>query len=500
MVWTPGQSLQGGKYIIDRVLGVGGFGITYLATQNRRRHNQKPVVIKTLKDEVRQDPRFANYQTRLQQDFLNEALKLAKCHHPHIVEVQEIIREGDLDCIVMEFVEGESLADCLSKQGILPETEALRYIQQVGEALTLVHERGLLHRDIKPQNIMIRSGTSEAVLIDFGLAREFMQDLIQTHSLALTHGFAPPEQYDRRARRGAYSDVYALAATLYCSLTQHTPPAAFLRLSGTALESPKQLNPGISDRVNKAILKGLELKPGNRPQSMQEWLGLLEEPIARPIAPVRNLPQQSESSYSIPQPSSTEQNRTPIAQPVAPLQSVPRQSVNSMPQRPLGAAQNRTLAKRRSNTIPWISLVFVLAVHITGTLLFVSSTPLWAVAVAAVVVAVAVAVVVGSIVSEINAMPGMQVVSGGLAGVGVATIIMVVFVVAAMVTGEAAVLKAGSLALIVPMAGSLVWAVAGEKLLKSFSPFRTFQILTGISLAGLSLGWLIGILLRSFAS
>lgn len=151
MVWTPGQSLQGGKYIIDRILGMGGFGITYLATQNSRRYDQKSVVIKTLKDEIRHDPKFANYQTKLQQDLRSEALKLAKCFHPHIVDVLDSFQENNLECIVMEFIQGESLADRLSKQGVLSEPEALRYIQQVGEALTVVHSRGLLHRDIKPR-------------------------------------------------------------------------------------------------------------------------------------------------------------------------------------------------------------------------------------------------------------------------------------------------------------------------------------------------------------
>lgn len=213
---------------------------------------------------------------KFQQDFLNEAIKLAKCSHPHIVRIDEVIHEDSLWCIVMEYIDGEDLANRVENQGALLEAEALRYIQQIGAALTVVHNNGLLHRDIKPQNIMMRSSTSEAVLIDFGIAREFTQNLTQTHTQMLADGFAPIEQYDKKAKRGAYTDVYALAATLYFVLTGEVPRLAPVRAIGTHLEEPKNINPSISDRVNQAILKGMEVKPEDRPQSVREWLALLQ--------------------------------------------------------------------------------------------------------------------------------------------------------------------------------------------------------------------------------
>jgi serine/threonine protein kinase len=139
----------------------------------------------------------------------------------------------------------------------------------------VVHNNSLLHRDVKPTNIILRSGKSEAVLIDFGIAREFTPNLTQTHTQMLSDGFAPIEQYDKRAKRGAYTDVYALAATLYSLLTGEVPTLAPLRAAGMSLEPPKQINPSISDRVNQAILKGMEVNAGDRPQSMQEWLAFL---------------------------------------------------------------------------------------------------------------------------------------------------------------------------------------------------------------------------------
>ncbi|MEA5566829.1 serine/threonine-protein kinase [Anabaena sp. UHCC 0399] len=267
MAWASGQQLQGGKYTLEHELGKGGFGITYRAKDNYGRL----VVIKTLNDQVQRRPDFAKFQ----QDFLNEAIKLAKCNHPHIVGIDEVIQEGDLWCMVMEYIDGENLASRVENQGVLSEAEALRYIQQIGEALIVVHNNGLLHRDIKPQNIMLRSGKTEAVLIDFGIAREFSPNLTQTHTQMLSDGFAPIEQYDKRTKRGAYTDVYALAATLYSLLTGEIPTIAPLRAIGNVLTQPKNINPSISDKVNQAIIKGMEIKPESRPQSTKEWLSLL---------------------------------------------------------------------------------------------------------------------------------------------------------------------------------------------------------------------------------
>jgi serine/threonine protein kinase len=267
MAWLSGQQLQDGKYTIEKELGEGGFGITYRARDNQGNY----VVIKTLNDAIQKRADFAKFQ----QDFLNEAIKLAKCSHPHIVQIYEVIHENDLWCMVMEYIDGEDLGTLVENQGVFSETEALRYIQQIGAALTLVHDNGLLHRDIKPQNIMLRSGKSEAVLIDFGIAREFTPNLTKTHTKILSDGFAPIEQYDARAKRGEFTDVYALAATLYSVLTGELPTIAPMRAIGTELAEAKEINSSISDRVNQAIIKGMELKPENRPQSINEWLSLL---------------------------------------------------------------------------------------------------------------------------------------------------------------------------------------------------------------------------------
>ncbi|MDF5736871.1 MULTISPECIES: serine/threonine-protein kinase [unclassified Nostoc] len=271
MVWNAGKSLFGGRYIIENQLGEGGIGITYLA---RNQRNQLRV-IKTLKEEILNHPAWILHRNKLRQDFRDEAVRLAVCHHPHIVQIETIFDEGNLPCMVMEYIEGEDLAQYLRRMGVLLEAEALLYIRQIGEALTLIHSKGLLHRDLKPRNIMIRIEKSEAVLIDFGIAREFIPNMIQRHTVYRTPGFAPPEQYESEAPRGEYIDIYALAATLYNLLTAVIPTSADDRRHNINLEPPQYFNPNISNRVNQAIICGMDLESTYRPQSVQEWLDLL---------------------------------------------------------------------------------------------------------------------------------------------------------------------------------------------------------------------------------
>lgn len=278
MAWNPGQKLQNGKYTIEKVLGQGGFGIAYLVKNKKG----NLLVIKTLNHFVQRQHDFGKFQ----QDFLNEAVRLAKFNHPHIVKIEEVIQEDGLWCIVMEYIAGESLAHRVWQKGAMCEAEALRYIQQIGAALTLVHNNGLLHRDVKPLNIMLRcknatvvssemEGVLEAVLVDFGIAREFTPDITQTQTEFCSSGFAPIEQYDWRSKRGAYTDVYSLAATLYTLLTAQVPTPSPMRAYGMELTPPKQINSLLGDRANYAIVKGMALKPEDRPQSVQEWLALL---------------------------------------------------------------------------------------------------------------------------------------------------------------------------------------------------------------------------------
>ena len=274
MGWKSGDRLQNGKYTILDQLHCGGFGITYLATNSA---NQK-VVIKTLNEKRKNQPDFDKHQ----QDFVNEALYLAKCHHPHIVKIEELILESGHWCTVLEYIKGNNLGEWIEEKGALPEAEAIRYIQQIGEAIEHVHQQGFLHRDIKPLNIIICQSEAKAVLIDFGIARDFSQNITQIHTEYVSKGFAPIEQYDRRSQRGAYTDIYGLAATLYALVTGKKPESSIIRdrhitkYQSDSLVPPKKLNSKLSDRTNQAILTGMNIEPESRPQSIQDWIKLLE--------------------------------------------------------------------------------------------------------------------------------------------------------------------------------------------------------------------------------
>jgi len=271
--WPPGQQLHNGKYIIEAILGGGGFGVTYRAQNSKE---GKVVAIKTLNATSQGKPNFRELQTK----FVNEALCLAACKHPHVVQVYEVFPEmaGDIElwCMVMELIDGIDLAGHLEDNGILSETKALPIIQQVGDALSFVHKQNLTHLDVKPQNIMLRKRGLSAVLIDFGLARQVTTPgKLRTNSNSGTECYAPLELLEKRAELGAYTDVYSLAATLYVMLTGELPFPSQFRKQNIPLTPPKQHNDKISDRVNAAIIKGMELEPQNRPQSVQEWLDLV---------------------------------------------------------------------------------------------------------------------------------------------------------------------------------------------------------------------------------
>jgi len=273
-IWQPGKKLCGNRYTIlqaqrDKTeLGNGGFGITYLA----RDRQGKKVVIKTLNAKAQASDDFS----KIQQNFLVEAMRLGYCQHPYIVPIENKFDEGHLPCIVMEYIKGETLWDYVQKNGALSESEALLYIHQIGEALTHIHAKGVLHRDVNPHNIILRSDKSEVILIDFGISKEFIPDVTQRYTVAYTRCFAPLEQSDPNGKLGEYTDVYSLAATLYYLLTGKEPSPAPNRAIRDELIRPQQHNPKISDNVNYAVFSGMKLDAKNRDRSIKDWLMLLE--------------------------------------------------------------------------------------------------------------------------------------------------------------------------------------------------------------------------------
>lgn len=194
MPWRAGQQLQGGKYVIETVLGQGGFGMTYKGVHINL---NRTVVIKTPNEYLSRDREYDKYIKR----FIEEGRILARLSqdpHPHIVGVIDLFQESNIHCLVMNFVPGENLFEAVKRRGVLAEAEIVPCIRQIGEALSVVHQEGLVHRDAHPGNIMLRKN-GKAVLIDFGIAKEILPHNTSKDARA-NKGFAPYEQIVRGGR------------------------------------------------------------------------------------------------------------------------------------------------------------------------------------------------------------------------------------------------------------------------------------------------------------
>lgn len=281
--------LQGGKYRIVRYINSGGFGCTYEAEHVLL---GKRVAIKEffVKDFCNRDEHTCQVTVgteskkglvkKLQKKFIDEARALSGLHHPGIVSVSDVFGENGTAYYVMDYIDGCTLSDLLRHEGPLSESRALGYIRQVCAALSYVHAHDRLHLDIKPGNIMIDQ-EGKTVLIDFGASKQYDECSGENTSTLMgrTPGYAPLEQLGNDVVKFLpATDIYAVGATLYKLLTGVTP------LSATRLASGESLPPlpaQVSASTHKAVESAMCLNKMQRPQSIEEFLQLLDEPEKR---------------------------------------------------------------------------------------------------------------------------------------------------------------------------------------------------------------------------
>lgn len=279
-----GTLLLGGRYRIVRFIGSGGFGCTYEAihTELGERVAIKEFFVKDFcSREEGTSQIFVATQSKtalvdkLRNKFKDEAKVLYRLRHPGIVRVPDVFEENDTVYYVMDYIEGRSLQDILKDEGILSEKKALKYIRQVADALQYVHSQNCLHLDIKPGNIMVDK-YDNAILIDFGASKQYDEENGENTSTLFgrTPGFAPPEQMANNVTTFfPATDIYALGSTLYKILSGKTPLDSLLRIAGEQLDP---LPENISRRTSNAISKAMELNKNLRPQSVAEFLALLD--------------------------------------------------------------------------------------------------------------------------------------------------------------------------------------------------------------------------------
>jgi len=270
-----------GRYVIQEVLGQGGFGITYLGIDKlygnkvaiKEYYPQKIAMRKAQYEDVVTVTSIEekNNYDKGKKRFLDEAQVMARFNkNEGIVKILDFFEANNTAYIVMEYLEGITLKQYLGKYGVIQFRNLIEMMLPLLEALIEIHSQGLIHRDISPDNIMVQHN-GKVKLMDFGAARDYTESGNKSLSVILKPGYAPPEQYQTHGVQGPWTDIYALCATIYKCLTGITPPDAIARVMDDKFKGPDQLDGKLSPDIKKILWKGMNIFPEERYQDIVEF-------------------------------------------------------------------------------------------------------------------------------------------------------------------------------------------------------------------------------------
>ena len=270
-----------GRYVIQEVLGQGGFGITYLGIDKlygnkvaiKEYYPQKIAMRKAQYEDVVTVTSIEekNNYDKGKKRFLDEAQVMARFNkNEGIVKILDFFEANNTAYIVMEYLEGITLKQYLGKYGVLQFRNLIEMMLPLLEALIEIHSQGLIHRDISPDNIMVQHN-GKLKLMDFGAARDYTESGNKSLTVILKPGYAPPEQYQTHGVQGPWTDIYALCATIYKCLTGITPPDAIARVMDDKFKEPDQLDGKLSPDIKKILWKGMNIFPEERYQDIGEF-------------------------------------------------------------------------------------------------------------------------------------------------------------------------------------------------------------------------------------